>query len=430
MRPLLLCISLLALVAGAGCHCSPANPTPVTIKVNNRSNGPILVDDTAGKLGAGVERQVGGQWFGFRDTGDCACLACSAGCDPTCSCADGGTPFVRVMMPGEVDSRTWDGVVQVSATQTCNGESLGCLTPENAPGDETFNVHFCFQTQQMGIDLSDGGRVEAQLNTTGQTCVDQQFHPSDGVVEVGPVKGAACTTLADCRGTGELCLSGACTSGCPANGFPPLGASWALRIPSADDRGFFSLTTDAKGRMVQTGTGTITSVAYQGQTMVVNLTEGDGGTGNDGTLYVDFPPGYAAPLVQDTHVSVKLIDGSTTDNPENRAVIVTEPAGKLLLAADMAQQGALLDASDTAPFTVKWATEIVGCAITACGKELFVQADFQGPAMEVKLDPGATANQTTAQGLYQLLNVGSGTYPETTCGLTDLRPYALWYLHP
>ncbi|MFT3835757.1 MAG: hypothetical protein QM723_02020 [Myxococcaceae bacterium] len=429
MRPLLSSIFIFLLVAGAGCHCSPSKPIPVTLRVNNSSTSPVYVNDTDGKLGLSVQRNVGGTWFSFLDTDTCSCLSCSNVCDQVCNCKDGGTPFVRAIGPSEVESRTWTGVVQVAGSTACNGMQLDCLDPENAPGDETFNLHFCFQTQVQGIDLSDGGRGMGTYSSQGETCEDKQFHPDDGVVEVGPFKGASCTSSAECRGGDQLCLNGSCTSGCPDNGIPMLGASWALRITPPDNQGFFNMSTDAKGRPVLQGTGTITSVTYQGQTMVVSLTEADGGTGNTGKLYVQFPPGFAAPLVQDTHVTVTVIDASSMDDPENLAVVIRDPQGNLLLAADAAEQGAILTAADTAPFTVQWKTDVVGCAMTACGKLLYVKADIVGPGMESLIDPGSTADQVTASGTYRVLNVSSGTYQTTTCTLTDIRPYAVWFLH-
>ena len=113
-------------------------------------------------------------------------------------------------------------------------------------------------------------------------------------------------------------------------------------------------------------------------------------------------------------------------NPENRALIIREPAGALLFAADHAQQGVLLKAADTAPFAVSFTAPLVGCRFNECGKQLFFQTRFEAAAATSSIDPGKSALLTIPQGAFRVLNVASGTYGTTTCKLFDIRPFAIW----
>jgi hypothetical protein len=391
------------------------------LRLKNTTSSAIFVDDTDSKLGLGVQRNVANVWYGFDETLKCPCLACDQICNGTCAC-DAGTPFVRRVMPGETFERTWGGVVQVSSPSSC---APTCLTAENAPIDEPFNLQLCYQSEVLGVALPDGGRMAAIYPKPDQTCVDKEFRVVDGVVEVGPRKGTVCTGPLDCVGVGELCLSGSCTASCPANGFPVLGAGWALRIDSSD-QGFFASSSDA-GTPVFSGTGEITSVIYNGGTMTVRLRRlGPANEVLTGALYVTLPMGEAAPLPQGGTVNVQLYEGSTTANPENRAVIIRETDGGLLFAADHAQQGTLLKPADTAPFTVSFSTPLVGCRFNECGKQLFFKTRFSVAPVESSLDPGKSALLTLPQGVYKALNVSSGTYASTTCKVFDIRPFALW----
>lgn len=411
------------IVSALGCRCSPTDPSPVTLRLKNTTSAAIFVDDTDDKLGLGVQRNVGGTWFGFDEKLKCPCLSCDQVCSGNCVC-DGGSPsFVRKVLPGDTFERTWNGVVQVQSPSGC---ADGCLRPENGPLDETFNLQLCYQLQVQGVDPPDGGRTAAVYPKPDQTCVDKEFRIIDGVVEVGPRKGTACMSQLDCTGVGELCLGGACTASCPANGFPTLGSGWALRIDSSD-QGFFTAASDGGQSGVQTGTGEITSVVYNGGTMTIRLRRiGTSGEVLTAAVYVTLPMGQAAPLPQNATVTVRLIDGSTNANPENRALVIREPAGALLFAADHAQQGTLLKAADTAPFRVSFAAPLVGCRFNECGKQLFFQTRFEAPPANSAMDPGKSVLVTIPQGAYRVLNVSSGSYGATTCKLFDIRPFAIW----
>jgi hypothetical protein len=414
------------IVSAVGCHCSPSEPSPVTLRLKNTSGDAIFVDDSNDKLGLTVQRSVNGAWFGFDDKVGCSCQACDQICNSSCTC-DAGTTFVRRVMPGETVERTWNGVVQVQALNSCGGFGSGgtCLRPENAPLDESFDLSLCYQLQVSGVDLPDGGRLAAKYPMMGQTCIDKEFHVIDGVVEIGPRKGAACSLDAPCPGPDELCLSGSCTASCPDNGFPTLGAGWALRI-EPDDQGFFTSSKDA-GATILGGTGKITSVVYNGPTMTARLERtGTGGELLKGALYVTLPNGQAAPLTQGANVSIRMIDSSTPNNPEDRAVVIRDLDGGLLFAADHGQQGALLKAADTAPFTISFASTILGCRFNECGKQLYFQTRFKAGSIESLLDPGKSALVTVPEGAFRVLNVSSASYATTTCKLFDIRPFAIW----
>lgn len=412
------------IVSAAGCHCSPANPSAITLRLKNTSNGALFVDDTDGKLGMRVQRNVNGAWLGFEETPACSCQTCDQVCNGGCTCDAGAPDFVRRVMPGDTFERSWSGVVQVQALSGCSGAgSDTCLKPENAPLDEGFNLQLCYQLQVSGVDLPDGGRLAAPFPAAGQTCVDKQFLVGDGVVEIAPLKGSSCTSAAECIGPGELCFSGSCTAGCPDNGFPVLGAGWALRIAAPDDQGFFT----AEDGGVLSGSGSITSVLYNAGTMTVRLKRlGSAGETLTGALYVTLPPGAAAPLTQGSTVSVRVIEASTDTNPDNRALVIRDATGSLLFAADQAQQGTLLGATDTAPFTVSFEKPIVGCRPNECGKQLFFQTRFAAPPVDLALDPGKSALLTVPEGAYRVINVSNASFNTTTCKLYDIRPFALW----
>jgi hypothetical protein len=198
-----------------------------------------------------------------------------------------------------------------------------------------------------------------------------------------------------------------------------------LRIDSSD-QGFFTPATDG-GTPVMSGTGEITSVIYNGGTMTVRLKRlGPSSEVLTGAVFVTLPMGQAAALPQGSMVTVQLFEGSTSANPENRAVVIREPAGALLFAADHAQQGTLLKDAQLAPFTVSFTAPVVGCRFNECGKQLFFKTRFAVPPVESSLDPGKSALLTVPQGAYRVLNVTSGTYGTTTCKVFDIRPFAIW----
>lgn len=427
MRALLLSFSVIVggSVSVSACTCAPPSPVAVTLRVKNTSNDPLYLDDTDGKLGLAVRRGADPAALAERR---CECEACEAICTAfACLCPDPSPSTVRKLEPNAVVERTFAGATFADFLVSCEGNRLQCKQAENLPVNETLSLRLCFVSERpTGIpDAVDGGSVPGRLPDVGQTCVDKEFRIADGVVEIGPVRGTTCTASTSCAGTGELCLGGSCTASCPANGFPELGANWSLRLPSLDDQGFFERSTQG-GNDLYTGTGTLTSVLYQGQTIKLELSRpGAGGETLRATVFVSLPPGFAAPFPQGQTVAVKLVDGSKL-KPDNRALTVRAMTGELLFAADVAQPGPLLSAADLSPFTVERTGEVIGCRVDTCGKLLYAQTRFAAGADSITLDPGASVEKTAAGGLYRFLNVGNGRYAKTTCEFSDLAPWALW----
>jgi hypothetical protein len=428
MRPLLpLIVLALASAVASSCRCSPPNPKAVTVRVRNSTKAPILVDETTGTLGVEIQRQVNQDWFGF-DEHPCACQVCATACDATCQCPDAGVDGVlrRIEAGGEAE-RTWDGVVQNADTQSC-GAPVTCLSPENAPLNEVFRAHLCWAPVGAHFEADDAGMGPGLLPSLGRQCTDQEFRPQDGVVEVGPPKGADCKTTADCKGADELCFGGSCTAGCPGNDYPELGNNWSLLVTKGNDRGFFT-STPRGAATAFTGTGTLASVVFNGSTMQLDLTRtGSAGESLTAQLSVVLPPGFGAPLMAGTKVQVLFVDASTDDNPTNHALTLRDPtSGALLFAADVAQLGHVLTDADLAPFTVTSADAPVSCRMEVCGRLLFFVTHFAAGTPSVDLEPGKTGTLTTPSGTYTVFPVTNGAFQGTTkCAVSDARPYAVW----
>lgn len=418
---LLLCLTV------SGCRCSPAQPTAVVLRLKNSLGDPLYVDETAGRHGLSLERNVNGDWIPFVETAACPCLACEQVC--SCACDLAPPPAqVREVPAGASLERSWSGVVQISSSSACNGfrSDTPCLISDNAPLDETFRLHLCYaNTLPLGMKAPDGGTVAGSLSTAALTCVDKDFRPADGAVEVGPIPGLPCTSNAGCGLGSQLCLNGHCTSACPANDFPVQGGPGQLRIQEPDDQGFFT-RSPSTSRTVYSGSGAVGSVLYQAGTMTLRLSRpGVGGEVLKGTVYVTLPPGFAFALSQGDLLSVKLIDASSSDNHDNRALVLRDGAGTLLLAVDTAQQGFLLEPTDTAPFRVTLNTDVVGCTQSDCGKQLFSTTRFDDGASPLDLSPGKSAVRVAAGATFQLLNVDNYRYAESSCRLKQLTPYAI-----
>jgi hypothetical protein len=414
----------------AGCRCSPDIPQAVTIRVRNTSPDPIFVNDTGGRLGLTVQRQSGTEWRGFKEELPCPCLSCDSVCNGCFCPADAGTgnPIVRRVLPNESYARTWAGVVQTDTVNSC-GLLVGgsaCLRGENAPLDETFRLQLCYVHSLAGVTVGDGGTAPGALPDNGQTCVWREFRPGDLEAEVTPQRGAACTSNSQCLGKDELCFSGACTSGCPANDFPALSSTWSVRVGSVDDQGFFTTTT-ANGQTVYTGSGTVGSALYNGNSLALQLTRpGSGGAMLTAGLDVTLPSGHAPPFTAGQAIVARVIDASSSANPENRALTLRDASGVLLLAADVGQGGLTLQASDLSPFAITWEPELVGCRAGDCGKELFSPLRLTGPSGSIALQPGNSAAHPTPDGTYRLLNVGNSSWATTTCRFRLLRPFLLY----
>ena len=411
----------------AGCRCAPDNPQAVTIRVRNTSSDPIFIDDTAGRLGLSVQRKDG-DWKTFKEDPPCACQRCDSVCNGCFCSADAGAPLVRKVMPNESYARVWSGVVHTDSTNSCGlviGGGSPCLQAENAPLDETFRLQLCYVYSIPGVTVGDGGTAPGALPTTGQTCVGREFQPSDLEAEVTPERGAACTSNSECVGKDELCFSGACTAGCPANDFPAISATWSVRLGSVDDQGFFTTTTDG-GVTTYTGAGSVGSALYNGNGLELRLTRpGTSGMLTAG-LDLTLPTGHAPPFTAGQAVQVKVIDASSANNPENRAVTIRTDTGVLLFAADVGQGGLTLKDSDLAPFSAAFESTLIGCRAGDCGKELFTPLRMTGPSGSIVLQPGNTAAHSTPDGTYRLINVGSSTWATTTCRFKTLRPFLLY----
>jgi hypothetical protein len=409
----------------AGCRCSPATAQAVTLRIVNGGRDPIYVDATLGRLGLTVKRDVGGMLYAFDDLA-CECRTCERACDPTCTCPAVGPDLVRRLLPGEVVERAWDGVVQVSGLTTCGDGT--CLDPENAPLNETFTAELCFSNQRpSGASFSDGGVALGTVPKLSQGCVTKTFQPKDAVVELGPGRGAACVSNAECRGPDELCLDGSCTSGCPSNAFPELGSSWNLLIPSPDNMGFFTQAQRGRGRALS-GTGTLTAFLYAGTKLELFLARTDPVTSErlTGKLSMTLPPGAGAPLVAGAQVSVLVVDDGRTPQPTRGVVVRDAATGALLLAADMAYLAPALQPDDVAPVTVGSGSRVLGCRQDGCGKLLYGTSTFTAGAKTLELEPGQTGELMLSQGRYRVLNVSSGSYASTTCDVSSLRPWVLW----
>lgn len=434
MRYLLPLLLVLGFTFG-GCHCgNPANPTPVTLRIKNTSNDPIYVNVNGGQLGMEIQRQSFGNWTTFTEELDCPCQACDVICRGGCECnPPPQQALVQKIPAGTNKERTWGGVAQTQGVASC-GNLVGgadCLRADIPPVDETLRIHFCYGTSAPGLPDSDGGTpVPGTLTEESLLCVNREFHIADGVVEVSPAQGAACTSHADCAGDGgtALCFSGACTTACPANDFPTLGASWQVSVADiTSDNGFFTFNTTPDGKSVYTGTGTVGSASYSSNTTTLYVQRPSGGVRPyTASVQITMPPGYAVPFNANEPVSVTVIDASTDANPNNRAIVIRDGAGKLLLAADPAQLKAVLTATDTAPFTVSATGDIVGCEFNGtCGKRLFYSTRFEGGDTPVELNPGKSASVVAAGATYKPLNVGNFGYKNTSCSLKSAMPYVI-----
>lgn len=414
-----------ALVASVtGCRCSPADPQPVTLRIVNAGNDPLYVDATGGALGLTLKRDVGGTLYDFDDLA-CECRSCERACDPSCSCPAVGPDIVRRVMPGESAERTWDGVVQVAGSTRCGDGT--CLSQVNAPLDETFTVELCFSSQKpTGADFGDGGTALGTVPKVSLGCVTKQFQPKDGLVEIGPGRGAACVTNVECRGADELCLDGSCTSGCPANDYPELGSTWNLLIPPPDNMGFFTQLPRAKGTALS-GTGTLTSFLYSGTSLQLHLSRTDPVTSErlTGGVSLSLPPGIGAPLVAGSDVSVLVVTDGRTQPA--RAVVVRDAAtNHVLLAADMNYNEPTLQPAELAPVSLSVGTRVLGCRQEGCGKLLYTPLVFSSDLKSLELEPGQSGDLALPEGLYRFLNVSSGAFASTDCDVTSLRPWVFW----
>ncbi len=413
----------------SACRCGPAEPTSVTLRIKNTEASPIFVDATDGRLGMIVHRNVGGEWMPFVESPRCECLACDQVCGGCFCDAAPLPPTVMRIEPGQVVERAWTGIVQINSSENCGGvvfEGTSCLRTEVPPLDEAFQLQFCYATSAPGAEHAQGGAiVSGILPEPSILCSDRTFRIEDQVVEVTPGRGATCGSHEDCAGAEELCFSGSCTRTCPTTGFPPLGGSWQVRIPQPEDQGFFTWTQQGT-RETWEGSGTLGSVRYENGTMSLQLSRtGPGGAPLKGSITVALPGALATPLTVGEVLLVVVIDASAKDNPENRALVIRDGVGVLVLAAETAQAGRILGDEDIAPFTLSRGATIAGCEHTSCGKNLFHATRFSAGGTTVELDPGETENIVAGGQSWTVANVSNSRYADTHCNLGELMPWAI-----
>ena len=410
----------------AACRCVPATPTPVRIVLRNTGEGPLHVDATDGRLGVELQRSTFSGWSPFVETLPCECLSCElicGGCDcPPISL----NPRIMKVAPGTELSRTWDGVVTMEGQGSCGlVQGPACLYGENAPPGETFRARFCYAENVPALREQDAGvAVLGTLPVDGITCVEKTFRPEEGELLLELLPGPPCTRHGDCSGQGELCLGNRCTTGCPANDFPVLGAAWRLAVDEPEDQGFFDVAEDVAGT-TWSGSGTVGAVRYDSGILQLTLLKPGalGGT-LPGKLRVALPPGISVPFTLGEQVSVRVRDLTRSAGGAQRGVVIRDGVGALLLAADAAEGAPVLGPADTAPFTVNVDGEVVGCTPTDCGRELQQSTRFSDVDGGT-LPPGVSPRLEVGGRGYKLLNVANARYAQGTCRLGRFAPYAV-----
>jgi hypothetical protein len=408
------------------CSCNPANPSAVTLRINNKTKDPIYVEGTNQKLGLSIKRTVNGEKFAFDDLA-CECRFCKNNCTTSCACPEPAS-LVRRIEAGKVADRLWSGVVQVSGSSTCsNGSSGGaCLAQENAPLNEPFTVELCFSNQRpSGLVFGDGGVGNGALPANTRTCIEKEFRVQDGTVEIGPERGASCNTSAECKGAGELCFDAACTTGCPGNEFPELGSNWNLYVASIDNMGFFESEPRTPGKSF-VGTGVISLVVFQGTSLQIGFTKTANAEVLTGKLTVQLPSGAGPTLSLNQKVTALVVDG-VGDRPNRAFVLRDAETQAILFAGDMSDNGPLLSAVELAPLVVGADTTAIGCRQDSCGKLLYTKRLFGSGTTSISIEPGKQSQAQLNEGTYVFLNVSSGSYPSSTkCDAKDVKPYAVW----
>ncbi|MBL8912814.1 MAG: hypothetical protein JNM17_19130 [Archangium sp.] len=420
-----LSVTFLMMAVISGCRCSPPTPQPVTLRVINTTRSPIYVDGSGGKLGLKIQRDVGGQLFAFDDLA-CECRFCTNVCNTSCTCPDAGLPLVRRIDPGATAEREWNGVVQTTGYSNCGTDS--CLDQQNAPLNEPFTLELCFNVQRpQGARFDDAGVAEGVIPILNSTCTTRQFAPQDLVVEIGPTRGSACTSNADCKGTGELCFDNACTTGCPANEFPQLGSEWVLLVASVDNMGFFEQSARGTDGKQFVGTGTLTSAVYQSSSLLMSFSRPGTVPGEvlTGRVQVKLPAGVGVPITTGNIVKVLVTDDGA-DVPSRAVLIEDATTSEVLFAADMAQGVRALTDMELAPFSISSGSTAVGCTQDGCGRKLFFPLTFTGGGGSLELVPGQQGDLTVGAARYHFLNVSSGRYETTTCDISDQRPWLFW----
>jgi hypothetical protein len=328
--------------------------------------------------------------------------------------------------PGSTAERTWNGVIQTAGFSNCGTDQ--CLDQVNAPLNEPFTLELCFNAQRpTGVRFDDAGVGEGSIPVLSSTCTTRQFAPQDLVVEISPARGSACTTNADCKGMNELCFDNACTTGCPANDFPTLGAEWVLLVASPDNMGFFEQSArGALGKQL-TGTGTLTSAVYQSSSLLLSFSRAGTVPGEQltGRVQVKVPAGIGVPLTAGSMVKVLFTDDGA-DVPSRAISVRDATTDEVLFMADMAQGGRAFTAMETAPISISDGATAAGCTQDGCGRKLYFPLSFSGGGSQIDLLPGQEDELLVSGTRYHFLNVSSGRYATTSCDINDQRPWLFW----
>lgn len=440
MRPVL--PLLLATWLASGCSCtkaSPATPTPVNFVFTNTSSAPLVIDASDSTFGLVVTPQ------GAVDTAPaylealpaaCSCLSCDVVCtndgcpgSPPCQASPPSNPLLELLAPGAAVQRTWSGVYQRPTQQSCSGLGTeACLQQTNAGPDDTFTARICYALSLPGGQAADAGvPFPGTLPSGGVVCATQDFQPSQGTVNLTPPAPTPCTDDAGSCSTGALCLSGTCTSGCPENDFPAYGGAYVVYVGTPS--GVFFLQSSTSTSTVSSGTGTLTSVSYSGGGTTLSLSTDAGFTG---AVQLTLPQ-LADCCLEAYHpgetLSVRVVESPPGSG--NRAIVIRDDTGQLIQLADMAANGPVLGATDTAPFTVAASASPLGCTVVASGcKAVYSGTVFSTPEGAAPLvSPGEFVSLSTSGANFGVLNVTSTSYQSSLAGActpyTPLSPYLI-----
>lgn len=424
-------VILLCLVV-TGCQCGPEVATPVMLRIRNTSSEPLFVDATDGRMGLHVQRRVDEAWFDFVETPPCECLSCDRVCDDTCVCPKLET--VRQVLkvpPGGTFEREWHGEVLADSVGSCRSDPIGgpaCLKSDVPALDERFRVRFCYANSAPGVGPTDGSApVPGVLPESATLCTEQEFSVTDGSVELSPRPAGTCQQDSECQ-AGAVCLEGVCTNTCPAHDYPAVGGAWQVFVSEPEELGvpgFFTVTF-ADARRIHEGTGTLTSVRYANGSMTLQLSRPAQPSGDfKASITATLPPDSAVPLVVGERLTVRVVDASNSSNPTNRALVVRDAEGALLLAADPAHAVAVLGASDTQPFVVAALPPSEGCEATPCGKRVFFRTEFRAATTTAALPPGEHADLVAAGASWRVLNISNAEQRGASCPVGRRMPYVL-----
>ena len=441
---------LLATSALSGCSCSSsgaATPTPVALVFTNTSSAPVFVDASESTYGLVVTPQGSAVTDpAYLETlpGPCTCLSCSvicttSGCQgATCSTPVPTNPLLELVAPGAAVQRTWSGVYQQTSHQSCGalvgGES--CLQQTNDFPDDTFTARICYALSVTGGQVDDAGvPFPGNLPAGDLVCATKDFQPQQGTVNLTPPAPTPCTADAGSCPSGQLCLDGACSGGCPENEFPVYGSGYFVNISTPS--GAFFLQTTSAASTLSSGTGTLTSATYSGGTTFLAFASDAGFTGK---LNYALPQLDAGCCLEAFHPGETLTVTVTETPPGsgNRGFVIRDENGQLIQAADMAANGAVLGPADTAPFTVTFSTTPLGCSSVDVGcKAIYAGTIFSTPEGAAPLGvPGQLLNLTSSGANFNVLNVTNTTYQAasdlaTACsGFVALAPYLILNTRP